>query len=148
MNQAAAVKTMRGRWGLVGAAAGAVVTFVAIDAIDELIKVTLGTAVGWIAGVIGCVLYLRKQRQQHVVDMQDQSKSELLVEARDMGITGTSSMTKEELAEAITAENDADDPAGSIMQGLADEAAKKVGDVVEKTRAKVVDRNSRTDGKP
>jgi hypothetical protein len=139
---------MRGRWGLVGAVAGAALTFIAIDAIDELFKVTLGAALGWIAGVAGCVLYVRKHRQQHVVDLQDQSKSELLIEARDMGIAGTSGMTKDQLAAAITAEDEADDPAGSIMQGLADEAAKKVGDVVEKTRAKVVNRDGRSGGKP
>jgi hypothetical protein len=139
---------MRGRWGLVGAVAGAALTFIAIDAIDELFKVTLGAALGWIAGVAGCVLYLRKHRQRHVLDLQDQSRSELLVEARDMGIAGSSSMTKEQLAGAIASADDADDPAGSIMQGLADEAAKKVGDVVEKTRAKVVNRDSRSDDKP
>ena len=139
---------MRGRWGLVGAVAGAAITFVVIDALDELFQVTLGAALGWIAGVAGCVLYLRKGRQRHVIDLQEQPRSELLVEARDMGIAGSSSMTKEQLAGAIASADDADDPAGSIMQGLADEAAKKVGDVVEKTRAKVVNRDGRSDGKP
>ena len=136
------MRTMRGRWGLLGAVAGAAFTFIVIDAIDELFKVTLGAAIGWVAGVIACVLYLRKHRQRHVVDLQDQSRSELLVEARDMGIAGSSGMTKEELAGAIADADDADDPAGSIMQGLADEAAKKVGGVVEKTRAKIVNRRN------
>ena len=128
---------------MVGAVAGAALTFIAIDAIDELFKVTLGAAMGWTAGVAGCVLYLRKNRQRHVIDLQDQSRSELLVEARDMGIAGSSNMNKEQLAGAIARADDADDPAGSIMQGLADEAARKVGDVVEKTRAKVVNRDGK-----
>ncbi|MGH8999064.1 MAG: hypothetical protein ACRDY7_06685 [Acidimicrobiia bacterium] len=122
--------TIRNRLTNLGALVGGVATFFLIDALDELIKVGIGTALGWLVGLAVFVKVNERAQQRRAVDLAARSHSDLMDEARRLGVEGRSEMTKDELARAISAGEGADDGAAAAMKDTLDGAQKQLGKVL------------------
>ena len=84
-----------------GALIGAVAVFIAIGAIVDVFWVALGAVVG---GGIGYGIRRFGQRARtyaDAVELHDVSKTQLLDEAAKLDIPGRTTMTKDELAQAV-----------------------------------------------
>ena len=90
-----------------GALIGGVVAFIAVGAITAVLWVVLGVAIG--AGIGFGIRHLGQRmgsadgQAARAGDFVDQSRDELYRQAQDLEVPGRSSMTREELAEAIAA---------------------------------------------
>ena len=84
-----------------GALIGAVVAFIVIGAIVDVLWVALGAVIG---GGIGYGIRRFGQRARtfaDAVELQDVTKTQLLEEAARLDIPGRTTMSKEELAQAV-----------------------------------------------
>ena len=84
-----------------GALIGAVVTFIVVGAIVDVLWVAVGAVIG---GGIGYGVRRFAQRARtyaDAVELQDVTKTQLLDEAAKLDIPGRTTMTKDELAQAV-----------------------------------------------
>ena len=84
-----------------GALIGGVVAFIVVGAIVDVLWVALGAVIG---GGIGFGIRRFGQRARtytEAIELQDVSKTQLLEEASRLEIPGRTSMTKDELAQAV-----------------------------------------------
>ena len=84
-----------------GALIGGVVAFIVVGAIVDVLWVALGAVIG---GGVGFGIRRFGQRARmyaEAVELQDVSKTQLLEEASRLEIPGRTSMTKDELAQAV-----------------------------------------------
>jgi hypothetical protein len=101
---------------------GGVATFFAINALDELLKVAIGTAIGWLIGLAIYVQLDQKHQEQRSVDLHQRPRVELLEEARRLNIENATLMSSEELADAI---------AGGVQPAHPDRAAEAMRDTLD-----------------
>lgn len=135
---------MRTRLTNLGAVVGGIATFFAIGALDEVIKVAIGTAVGWLVGLALYVNLERKQQERRVADLRARPRSELLKEAGRLDIEGRSDMTKEQLIEAIEADEENLDEAAAAMKDTLDGAKEQFSKVVSRRRSRSRGRGRRS----
>ncbi len=85
-----------------GGLIGAVVAFVVVGAIVDVLWVLLGAVVGGLAGYV-VRRFARDARQfkDAVALSEDSSKTDLYAEAQELDIPGRSAMSRDELAAAI-----------------------------------------------
>ena len=125
---------MRNRLTNLGAIVGGVATFFLIDALDELIKVGIGTAIGWVGGLAVFVKLNDRHQERRAADLRNRPLPELIEEARRLQIEGRSEMNKEQLARAISAQSEEPDEAAQAMKETLDGASKHLGRVVGRRR--------------
>ena len=102
------------------AVVGGVATFFAINALDELVKVGVGTALGWLIGLAIYVQLDQKHQEAHRPDLSGRSRLELLEEARRLNIEDANLMSSEELAEAIGGGARSDQPPDRAADAMRD----------------------------
>lgn len=127
---------MRNRLTNIGAIVGGVATFFLIDALDELIKVGIGTAIGWLIGLAGFVKWHDRHQERRTAYLRDRPLPELIDEARRLQIEGRSEMNKEQLARAISRSYDEPDEAAQAMKETLDGAGKQFGKALGRKRPK------------
>jgi uncharacterized membrane protein YccC len=125
---------MRNRLTNLGAIVFGVGTFFVIDALDELIKVGIGCAIGWMAGLAVFVKWNERHQERRTANLRDRPLPELIEEARRLQIEGRSEMNKEQLARAISAAYDEPDEAAQAMKETLDGASRHINRVVGRRR--------------
>lgn len=111
---------MRSRLTTWCAVVGGVATFFAINALDELVKVGIGTCLGWLIGLAIYVQLEDRRAAGETAQLRARSRLDLLEEARRLGIEDAQVMSSEELAEAISEGGRPEQPPDRAAEAMRD----------------------------
>jgi hypothetical protein len=113
---------------------GGIATFFAINALDELVKVGIGTSMGWLVGLAIYVQLDEKKQIRRTGELRTRTRLELVEEARQLGISGTEQMSSEDLMDAIARGGVQPDRAAEAMKDTLDGAKNQLDRVRNRKR--------------
>lgn len=135
----------RSRYLTIGAVMGAAVAFILGRMFEDVLQLIAGALAGTAVAVVVWALNTRQQRRRRAVELAQQPKADLVTAARRLRIDGAASMTKAELAEAITYEAERD-PTGDLLVEAADALGEKVQGSLDGARRRLARRNGARNG--
>ena len=144
MRTQASVNHHRSRYLTVGAGVGAAVVFIVGQMFEDVIRLVAGALIGAVSALLVWTVMARAEHQRRARLLQEQTRDDLVAQARQLQVEGAASMTKAELAEAITVAAGESDPTGELLVEAAAAVSAGAREGVVSARRRLGRRNGHT----